>query len=173
MADGENVMSGEMKEDFNKAESFIKEHEPESIDSSEELKMCLVFAYELYKHCYENNIFDIRHIAAKYALDIIQNNVKSEKAEFYKDDELVQAIIDILEFVFEEEYYYTDLVKTMKTLIGFDSVCEKSKLEMMRFLVETSIEPETNQALGDDYYKYIKYFPDIEKKLSKWRKNQI
>ena len=153
-----------------KAENFIKEHDPKNIDSPDELKMCLVFAYELYKHCYENNIWDMRHMAAKYAIDIIQDNVKSEKAELYKDDELVQTIIDILEFVFEEEYYYTDLVKTMKTLIGFDSVLAELKREMMRFLVETSSEPETNRALGEDYYKYIKYFPDIEKKLSNWRK---
>ena len=159
-----------MNEDFIKAENFIKEHDPKNIDSPDELKMCLVFAYELYKHCYENNIWDMRHMAANYALDIIQNNVKGEKAELYKDDELVQAIIDILEFAFEEEYYYTDLVQTMKKLISFDSVSEKLKLEMMRFLVETSIEPETNCALGGDYYKYIKYFPDIEKKLSNWRK---
>ena len=158
-----------MNEDFIKAENFIKEHDPKGIDSPEKIKMCLVFAYELYKHCYENNILNMRHIAANYAIDIIQNNVNGEKAEFYKDDELVQAIIDILEFVFEEEYYYTDLVQTMKKLISFDSVSEKLKLEMMRFLVETSIEPETNRALGEDYYKYIKYFPDIEKKLSKWR----
>lgn len=151
-----------MNEDFIKAENFIKEHDPKGIDSPEKIKMCLVFAYELYKHCYENNIWDMRHIAAKYALDIIQNNVKGEKAELYKDDELVQTIIDILEFVFEEEYYYTDLVKTMKTLIGFESVSAELKREMMRFLVETSIEPETNRALGEDYYKYIKYFPDIE-----------
>lgn len=57
----------------------------------------------------------------------------------------------------------------MKKLISFDSVSEKLKLEIMRFLVETSIEPETKRALGEDYYKYIKYFPDIKKKLSKWR----
>lgn len=158
-----------MNEDFIKAENFIKEHDPKGIDSPEKIKMCLVFAYELYKHCYENNIWDMRHMVAKYAFDIIQNNVKSEKAELYKDDELVQTVIYTLEFVFEEEYYYTDLVQTMKKLISFDSVSEKLKLEMMRFLVETSIEPETNRALGEDYYKYIKYFPDIEKKLSKWR----
>lgn len=149
--------------------NFIKEHELQRIDTADEFKMCLVFVYELYKNCYEKNIFDMKNVAAKYAFDIIQNNVKSEKAELYKDDELVQTVIYILEFVFEEEYYYTDLVQTMKKLISFDRVSEKLKLEMMRFLVETSIEPETRKALGDDYYKYIKYFPDIEKKLSKWR----
>ena len=119
----------------NKSENFIKEHEPQRIDTADDLKMCLGFAYVLYKRCYEKNIFDMRNTAAKYAFDIIQNNVKSEKAELYKDDELVQTVIYTLEFVFEEEYYYTDLVQTMKKLISFDSVSEKLKLEMIAFLV--------------------------------------
>lgn len=67
----------------NKAENFIKEHEPQRIDTADDLKMCLGFAYVLYKRCYEKNIFDMRNTAAKYAFDIIQNNVKSRKKQSF------------------------------------------------------------------------------------------
>lgn len=69
----------------NKAENFIKEHEPQRIDTADDLKMCLGFAYVLYKRCYEKNIFDMRNTAAKIRLLTLYKIMsKAKKQSFTK-----------------------------------------------------------------------------------------
>lgn len=144
-------------------------YSPDDINDLQELINILDITAEVYLSNYMKNATHMQNVCALYAKSLMEQNIENKKfSDHYDNDEFIKSILKITEEVLDFSYQYTYKVQIMKQLIESEKISQQNKMHMMENLLVSSTEPETRKALGDDYYKYIKYFPDLEKMLSEW-----